>query len=1491
MRDKEDQSTFWPQWLADDFPAIGVWSLSYAADISAWQRESMALPDRAGNVLDGLVSAGLGERPLIFISHSLGGLLVKQLLHTSCNLGVPRWREIAGATRGIAFIATPHSGSDLASVLSFFGTLLRANEPVEDLSAHDPHLRDLHGWFLNTFLPERSVVCRTYSERREVRPGFLGVKLPKGRLVVDATSSEPNILGERAISLDEDHFSICKPSDRGAALCKSIWAFVRECLRPKAPTPDALHELTIDSTFRTAHLGFLPGSGSPASLLRLAKPKPRFEELFEILTDPDEVPKALFGTEGGKGWVPYEVKLVQGRVGMADVRQSLSDALIDSGGRLLLAGRGGIGKTRETAELAADLCLRGWVVGVARTAADVRLGPIAPISGDLHDARLLLIVDNLHARASADDEPPSYPERLTQCIESLSRQGLDDLRVIAITRDEPRFEKSIGLEPSGERWREFTVFRLPDLTTEGLSTILAGLVARAALTVDASALAKLVANSDRTPRTLFINVDLSVRRRQPLDDRHWLPTEGETWREKNRAVLAKHPASAGVQASLRLLTDLGLPPRLEYVIGLGTASEAPSRRTAIEALIDEGLVGRRRDELRLFDPGPVTEGTARGPRQSDETWQSIIHAFTRSSAETAKWFDDLAVLALALLRAERPELVLSVTALAIGSGAESALLYKAQSGAHFLTNEREAALRDLDEAIARDAQDGSSWFLRGLVNYMQGNGDRVLTDMAKARELGHEAGIMHSQCGLIYQQRGQWREAVAEFDRAIELEGADTDGMLFFLRGTAREQLGDLAAAAGDLDTAMVTPSNALASMKLLPALQAQGSTQLLEAFRNEPPKGLDHAAVVYPARGSVRLRLGRFAEAEQDFDAAIRLDFAGTIETVAAALEATPIPVVAQVLAASRSMRAQLAGDAMLYACRGIARREQQHWDDALADFEIALQRGAKPEPILIERAVLHLRRENYAEAQADCTAALADADSAAVAHSIRGLALQGLKRPAEAEGDFDTSIKLGRDDALVYLWRAPLRAARGDLIAAAADVDCAIARPSTPPAAWLIRAGLRLDLQQAALAEEDADEAIRRGADAAAAYALRGGARLNLGRHEEAVADLSESIARGRDDALVYRFRGIARAQQGHQEALADLDAALKRGDTEAVTLFWRGCARLDAGEPDLAEADLDLALERGFDPASVKALRGIVRERLGRHADALADLDDAIEQGKVNLIVLTSRAAARIALANLEGAAEDLQRARSLAPRAPDLVSNLADLLRTQKRYAAAARVLDDALEGSPDEHRLRWKRGEVNLFAGRFEAAEIDYDTIIALRPDEPSFKGQRSIARYGRGDMQGAIDDLTLVIAKHPANPQPLADRAEAYVLMGRLDEAARDLSAMAALSPDAATAHRASAMLALAQGDLESAQSGFEQTVAADPSSNVWCRLGLARLLGARSEDALAAYKEALRDLLPGDARVALLELDHWIALKSADAHAVGQIRSQLDAVVRSGLD
>jgi hypothetical protein len=56
------------------------------------------------------------------------------------------------------------------------------------------------------------------------------IRLPNGVLIMDETSAEPNIPGERAIPLDEDHISICKPSSPEAQLYKSISRFLNQCL-------------------------------------------------------------------------------------------------------------------------------------------------------------------------------------------------------------------------------------------------------------------------------------------------------------------------------------------------------------------------------------------------------------------------------------------------------------------------------------------------------------------------------------------------------------------------------------------------------------------------------------------------------------------------------------------------------------------------------------------------------------------------------------------------------------------------------------------------------------------------------------------------------------------------------------------------------------------------------------------------------------------------------------------------------------------------------------------------------------------------------------------------------------------------------------------------------------------------------------------------------------------------------------------------------------
>src|SRR5687767_13609759 len=101
-----DQSISWPHWLGKEFPEVGIWSLGYAASPSGWTRllrligrgsrdsgYSMALPDRALQVLDLMIQKGLGVRPLLFICHSLGGLLAKQILRKSSDATDPRKQQ------------------------------------------------------------------------------------------------------------------------------------------------------------------------------------------------------------------------------------------------------------------------------------------------------------------------------------------------------------------------------------------------------------------------------------------------------------------------------------------------------------------------------------------------------------------------------------------------------------------------------------------------------------------------------------------------------------------------------------------------------------------------------------------------------------------------------------------------------------------------------------------------------------------------------------------------------------------------------------------------------------------------------------------------------------------------------------------------------------------------------------------------------------------------------------------------------------------------------------------------------------------------------------------------------------------------------------------------------------------------------------------------------------------------------------------------------
>lgn len=225
---------FWPLWLGEDFPDAGIWSVQYDAAGSKWKGSSMPIGDRATNVLELVDVSGLGALPLIFITHSMGGLVVKQMLQdlrTGTNVK-PHWQPILAHTRGIAFFSTPHNGSLPASLLRSLWPL-RPGLNVAELAANNPHLRKLNQWFRANIDPSK-IHLLVYCEAQSVR----------GLRVVDEGSADPGMTGVTAVPVDFDHVRICKLASKDMRY-HGVAAFIRRALDPPAGAPPVRSGLSL----------------------------------------------------------------------------------------------------------------------------------------------------------------------------------------------------------------------------------------------------------------------------------------------------------------------------------------------------------------------------------------------------------------------------------------------------------------------------------------------------------------------------------------------------------------------------------------------------------------------------------------------------------------------------------------------------------------------------------------------------------------------------------------------------------------------------------------------------------------------------------------------------------------------------------------------------------------------------------------------------------------------------------------------------------------------------------------------------------------------------------------------------------------------------------------------------------------------------------------------------------------------------------------------
>lgn len=239
----EADGALWPTWLVADAPGTSAYTLGFPASwFASWARKEMNLYERAKQTLETLAGYGIGGRPIVFVCHSLGGLLVKYILRAALESSDPAWRAVADSCRAIFFIATPHAGSSIANVLKLLSLGL-ASSHISALRQGNDEIAALNE-SCRSNCSSKGIRVWSYYEMFATKP--IGI-------VVDRESADPGIGDALPIPIDANHIEISRPPSRDSTIYLSVRRHVRDIVR------DSEGDAQSTQAFKTDALGDMSG--------------------------------------------------------------------------------------------------------------------------------------------------------------------------------------------------------------------------------------------------------------------------------------------------------------------------------------------------------------------------------------------------------------------------------------------------------------------------------------------------------------------------------------------------------------------------------------------------------------------------------------------------------------------------------------------------------------------------------------------------------------------------------------------------------------------------------------------------------------------------------------------------------------------------------------------------------------------------------------------------------------------------------------------------------------------------------------------------------------------------------------------------------------------------------------------------------------------------------------------------------------------------------
>jgi tetratricopeptide (TPR) repeat protein len=778
-----------------------------------------------------------------------------------------------------------------------------------------------------------------------------------------------------------------------------------------------------------------------------------------------------------------------------------------------------------------------------------------------------------------------------------------------------------------------------------------------------------------------------------------------------------------------------------------------------------------------------------------------------------------------------------------------------------------------------------------------------------ARRINANDPGAHNNLGVVYYNKGLFEEAIAHFERALELDPrmhvAERNLQIaYFHTGFFETLIAQLR------ERLAQNPSDNEARERLARAY----------AYGGDPAAAIEEWRQViesHPDDSAVHHRLARAEQARGNLDAAL--------VTIQRAVALDPKNARAQLLMGEILYQIGRAGEAREPLEAAIA------YDQGLAEAhhllafvygdlgmaqkaELASARASELNPSL-SKAETNLSLDAYSTARyqelvGDRTLRPDVEATGTLAHYNLGLAFRQKALYEEALREFRLAAERGEDPQLVQQAEAEMLLLKGASQEATAIYSSLVAQEQESPKLWN---ELGVALHQSGQLE-DAEAAYRQSLSVDQSYALAwnnlGVVRHHIGDSGDAERAFRNAIEQGRALADVYRNLGLLLWRSARkQEALECYQRSLEFDDRSPIAWTGLGVVQMELGQAGEAKAALMRAIELDPKMAEARYHLAFALSTLGDYQGALRETKLALElnpyipQPRYRLLIdLQFEEASLLApeldvatrirsggnIATFEFKAESLESAfagalqvpAAGASRGPGVIDGKdADAWLDSARKALAQGQLELATEDAQRAGRAGADRREILLLQGeiyvrrglagegveRFNAVLVD----LAANGDSGSALLRRALygaascnLELGRmADAMEAAERLTSIAPEDVSAQRLLAqalvrvqDHARAVIV---LEQARVRAPNDAGLLGDLGAAY-------LGARDLVRAEQALRAAIELDEFA-VSARSGLGRILvmSGRHDDAAAEFRGAL-ELIPsyGEAAFALIDLE-----------------------------